>query len=76
MKNPRVDEDIPLGHAVFLIRSGGGGAEMIPDTATFQVSGQLFSAEDMDPDMIDEEMLSALDHLRFLLKSRTEERHS
>lgn len=49
---------------------------MIPDTATFQVSGQLFSAEDMDPDMIDEEMLSALDHLRFLLKSRTEERHS
>lgn len=54
----------------------GGAAEMIPETATFQVSGELYDSDDMDPDSFDEEMLSAFDHLRFLLKSRTEERHS
>lgn len=67
------EDDIPLGHAIFLVTSGVDGAEMIPEMMSFQVDGKLFDAEKLAPDLFDEELLSSLDNLRELLRARAEE---
>ena len=68
------EDDIPLGHALFLIREGVRGAEMIPELMTFQIDGKLFDPEKLDSDLFDEELLSSLDHLRELLRVKVQER--
>jgi hypothetical protein len=66
-------DDIPLGHAIFVVHEGGPGAHMMPDLMTFQTEGKLYKSEDIDPDIFDEEMLSVLDHLRKILRAKAEE---
>ncbi len=76
MKNlpAEFEDDIPLGHALFLVREGVRGAEMIPELMTFQIDGKLFDPEKLDSDLFDEELLSSLDHLRELLRVKVQER--
>lgn len=78
MKNlpAEFEDDIPLGHALFLVREGMGGAEMIPELMTFQIDGKLFDPDKIDADILDEELLSSLDNLRDLLRAKAEERQS
>lgn len=75
MKKPRSEfvDDIPLGHAIFVVNESGPGAHMMPDLMTFQTEGKLYNPEDIDPDIFEEEMLSVLDHLRSILQSKAEE---
>ncbi len=75
MKNlpPDFEDDIPLGHAIFMVGSGIYGAEIIPELMTFQVDGRLFDTKRLDADIFDDELLSSLDKLRDLLRSRSED---
>jgi len=73
-KLPReFEDDIPLGQAVFLLSETANGAEMIPELTVFQTDGRLFDVDKLDADFFDEELLSSLDHLRELLRAKTEE---
>jgi hypothetical protein len=67
------DEEIPLGHAIFLVSNGIRGAQMIPEMMSFQVDGKLYDASKIASDIFDEELLSALDNLRSILRAKAEE---
>ncbi|NLI97610.1 hypothetical protein GX441_03000 [bacterium] len=67
------DEEIPLGHAIFLISTGIRGAQMIPEMMSFQVDGKIYDASKIASDIFDEELLSALDNLRSILRAKAEE---
>lgn len=75
MKNlpPDFEEDIPLGHAIFLVREGVGGAEIIPELTSYQVDGKLFDVDKLDSDLFEGELPSSLDHLREILRAKSEE---
>ena len=70
---PDYEDEIPLGHAVFLLSTGRQGAEIIPELSSFQADGRLFKAEEIDASILDEELLSSLDHLRDILRAKAEE---
>jgi len=73
-KPPRdFDDDIPLGHAVFLLKNKGCGAEIIPEMMSFQVDGKLYNVEKLAADFFDEELLGVLDRLRMFLRDKEEE---
>lgn len=75
MKRPLNDfeDDIPLGHAIFFLREGRRGAEIIHGLMSFQVDGKLYDVEKLDEDFLDEELLSSLDHLQELLRDKPDE---
>jgi hypothetical protein len=73
-KHPRdFEDDIPLGHAIFLLRERGKGAEIIPELMSFQIDGKLYNVEKLAADFFDEELLGVLDRLRMFLRDKEEE---
>jgi hypothetical protein len=70
---PDFEDDIPLGHAIFLVREDVSGAEIIPELTSFQADGKLFDVAKLDSDLFEREMLSPLEHLREILRARLEE---
>ena len=67
------EDDIPLGHAIFLLKEKGTGAEIITAMMSFQVDGKLYDVEKMAADFFDEELLGVLDRLRMFLSTKDEE---
>ncbi len=72
-KLPSDFDDIPLGHAIFLLGEYGKGAEVMPELTTFQVDGRIFDVNQLDAEFFDDDLIASLNHLRNLLKAKAEE---
>jgi len=46
---------------------------MIPEMMSFQIDGKMYDASKIASDIFDEELLSALDNLRSILRAKAEE---
>lgn len=69
---PEFEDDIPLGHAIFLLKEKGKGAEIIPEMMSFQLDGKIYDVEKIAADFFDEELLGVLDRLRMFLRIKDE----
>jgi hypothetical protein len=72
-RSPDFEDDIPLGHAIFLVREDVRGAVIIHELTSFQVDGKLYDVRKLDEDFLDDELLSSLDKLQRFLKDKPDE---